>query len=91
MYVWGKKIPISIAGGVDSGTKLRVLPGLNVQSFRIVLRGLIRGASGRVKGFQQKNVRVNCWDGFLFFYNSAAVFYYLSLPLSNKLIIFARL
>jgi hypothetical protein len=50
MHPWGKKIPISIAGGVDSGTKLRVLPGLNVQSFRIVLRGLIRGASGRVKG-----------------------------------------
>lgn len=50
MHPWGKKIPISIVGGVDSGTKLRVLPGLNVQSFRIVLGGLVRGAIGSVQG-----------------------------------------
>jgi hypothetical protein len=50
LHPWGKKIPISIAGGVDSGTKLRVLPGLNVQSFRIVLGGLVRGAIGDIKG-----------------------------------------
>ncbi len=50
MHPWGKKIPISLAGGVDSGTKLRVLPGLNVQSFRIVLGGLVRGAIGDIKG-----------------------------------------
>lgn len=48
LHPWGKKIPISIAGGVNSGAKLRVLPGLNVQSFRIVLGGLIRGASGKI-------------------------------------------
>jgi hypothetical protein len=48
MHPWGKKIPISLVGGVDSGTKLRVLPGLNVQSFRIVLGGLVRGAIGTV-------------------------------------------
>lgn len=50
MHPWGKKIPISIAGGINSGTKLKVLPGLNVQSFRIVLGGLVRGAAGRVLG-----------------------------------------
>lgn len=50
MYPWGKKLPISLAGGVDSGSKLRVLPGLSVQSFRIVLGGLVRGASGSVTG-----------------------------------------
>lgn len=50
LHPWGKKIPISLAGGVDSGTKLKVLPGLNVQSFRIVMGGLVRGAIGNTKG-----------------------------------------
>lgn len=50
MHPWGKKIPISQAGGVDSGSKIRTLPGLNAQSFRIVLGGLVRGAIGTLKG-----------------------------------------
>ncbi|MEG3880991.1 hypothetical protein QT972_26865 [Microcoleus sp. herbarium7] len=50
MHPWGKKIPISIAGGVDSGSKIRTLPGLSAQSFRMVLGGLVRGAIGTVKG-----------------------------------------
>ncbi len=50
MHPWGKKLPISLAGGVNSGSKLRTLPGLNVQSFRIVVGGLVRGAIGNVKG-----------------------------------------
>lgn len=50
MYPWGKKIPISQAGGINSGSKIRTLPGLNTQSFRIVLGGLVRGAIGTLKG-----------------------------------------
>ena len=50
MHPWGKKIPISQAGGVDSGSKIRTLPGLNAQSFRIVLGGLVRGAIGTLRG-----------------------------------------
>ena len=49
MHPWGKKIPISIAGGVDSGARLKVLPGLHVQSFRIVMGGLVRGASSKIQ------------------------------------------